>query len=308
MSLPSLTQYHKKPYPAISPSRPELNQSGKTVLITGGSSGIGFAIARNFVAADAERVIILGRREETVKTVVTNLSTEATQSKKSTKIDGRVGDAFDVLYIEKLWKDLQSNSIFVDVLVLNAAGFGAKETILQGGISKVWADFEANVRSPLAMTDYFYKQSIQGAVRQKFLVNISTVAAYMWTTMGPDRPTYGLTKNSGTLLLQQIAKDTKPTDMQIVSIHPGGVLTDSARSAGFNEDMGIKFDDENLPSQFSLWAASPEARFLHGRFVWANWDVEELMAGLVRKQIEDDEHFLKVGIEGLSEKTGGMIL
>jgi NAD(P)-dependent dehydrogenase (short-subunit alcohol dehydrogenase family) len=60
--------------------------------------------------------------------------------------------------------------------------------------------------------------------------------------MGPERPTYGLTKNAGTLLLQQIAKDTKPEDMQIVSFHPGGVLTESARKGGANENSGIKFD------------------------------------------------------------------
>lgn len=60
--------------------------------------------------------------------------------------------------------------------------------------------------------------------------------------MGPERPTYGLTKNSSTLLLQQIAKDTKPEDMQVVSFHPGGVLSESARKLGVTEDSGIRFD------------------------------------------------------------------
>lgn len=31
-----------------------------------------------------------------------------------------------------------------------------------------------------------------------------------------------------------------------------------------------------LPGDFVVWAVSPEARFLNGRFVWANWDVDEL--------------------------------
>lgn len=29
---------------------------------------------------------------------------------------------------------------------------------------------------------------------------------------------------------------------------------------------------------FLQWAVSPEARFLNGRLVWANWDVDELKA------------------------------
>lgn len=76
----------------------------------------------------------------------------------------------------------------------------------------------------------------------KFLVNLSSTVTYMWSTMAPERPTYGLTKSAGTLLLQQIAKDTKVEDMQIVSFHPGGVLTDMARKAGYDENSGIPFD------------------------------------------------------------------
>jgi len=30
------------------------------------------------------------------------------------------------------------------------------------------------------------------------------------------------------------------------------------------------------PAHFLVWLASPEAAFLRGRLVWANWDVEEL--------------------------------
>lgn len=61
--------------------------------------------------------------------------------------------------------------------------------------------------------------------------------------MGPERPTYGLTKNASTLLVQQIAKDTAPEDMQIVSFHPGGVLTEAARKQGFDENSGFRLDD-----------------------------------------------------------------
>ena len=31
-----------------------------------------------------------------------------------------------------------------------------------------------------------------------------------------------------------------------------------------------------LPGQFCVWLASPEAKFLRGKFVWVNWDVDEL--------------------------------
>lgn len=33
-----------------------------------------------------------------------------------------------------------------------------------------------------------------------------------------------------------------------------------------------------MSANFIVWASSPEARFLRGKFVWANWDVDEMMA------------------------------
>ncbi|KAF5540856.1 peroxisomal short-chain alcohol dehydrogenase [Fusarium mexicanum] len=308
MSLPILNQYHKKPYQAIDPSLPALKQTGRTVIVTGGNSGIGYAIARSFVKANAARVIILGRRKDVVVSAAAKLQEEGRQFGSGTDVQGRTCDISDLTSTEHLWRSFESEGIFVDVLVLNAASYGATETILDGGLSKVWGDFESNVRSTLDMTERFYKQTTTTPGETKFLVNISTCAAYMWSTMGPDRPTYGLTKSASTLLLQQIAQDTKSTDMQVVSFHPGGVLTDSAKRVGGDNLKGLVFDDENLPGHFSVWAASPEASFLHGRFVWANWDVDELKTGPVREQIDSDEHFLKVGMEGLSEKMGGMIM
>lgn len=34
----------------------------------------------------------------------------------------------------------------------------------------------------------------------------------------------------------------------------------------------------SLPASFNVWLASPEARFLKGKFLWTNWDVDELKA------------------------------
>jgi hypothetical protein len=49
-----------------------------------------------------------------------------------------------------------------------------------------------------------------------------------------------------------------------------------------------------LPGQFAVWLASKEAEFLKGRFLWTNWDVEELMK---RKfEFELDSDLLKSGL------------
>jgi hypothetical protein len=44
-----------------------------------------------------------------------------------------------------------------------------------------------------------------------------------------------------------------------------------AKRAGF-------VDEELLPAHFFVWLTTPEATFLNGRFVFANWDAEQLVA------------------------------
>jgi hypothetical protein len=55
----------------------------------------------------------------------------------------------------------------------------------------------------------------------------------------------------------------------------------------------------NLPGHYAVWAASDEAKFLHGRFTWANWDVEELTSEESKKKVEEDDAYLRVGVIGL---------
>ena len=160
MSLPTLKLYHKKPYAGIHPSRPALRQTGKTVVVTGGNSGIGYAIARGFVLAGATRVIILGRRPDIVRQAAAKLQGEAMNLDWQTHVEGRVCDIADLTSTENLWNSLQSEGIYVDVLVLSAAAYGATEPILTGGLAKVWGDFESNVRSTLDMTVRFAKQQL----------------------------------------------------------------------------------------------------------------------------------------------------
>ena len=31
-----------------------------------------------------------------------------------------------------------------------------------------------------------------------------------------------------------------------------------------------------LPASFNLWLSTPEARFLKGKFLWCNWDIDDL--------------------------------
>ena len=54
-------------------------------------------------------------------------------------------------------------------------------------------------------------------------------------------------------------------------------------------------EDVDLPGQFCVWLASAEADFLRGRFVWASWDVDEMVAR--RGEFERDQGLGRIGLK-----------
>lgn len=163
------TVIHNKSYPAISTSRPELSQAGKTVLVGGGSTGIGFSIAKSFAAAGAARVIIAGRRQSALDSAIAQALTEY----PGTEVLGYACDVADEASTEKLWSGLKEDGILVDILVLNAAKLSPEHTMLSLGTKKVWEEFIINVKAPLDMTERFYKQ--EGRDSSRKLVSLTII-------------------------------------------------------------------------------------------------------------------------------------
>ncbi|RBR09076.1 uncharacterized protein FIESC28_10016 [Fusarium coffeatum] len=290
--FPITNKTHKAVYPAISPSNPSMSQVGKTILITGATRGIGFEIARTFAAAGAERVIILGRDQSKSDSAAEKLTQETGRN----VFEGRSCEIDTPASVDALWDKLDSDGIDVDVVVLNAAltsQFGGMTGL---GWEEVWKAYEVNVRSSHQFCDRLRKQNL-GQGRKKYVVNISTSAIHDFPAASY-APAYSLSKNSAALLLQLLARELPVSEVQFVSIHPGAILTPAAAELGVDETT-LDWDDISLPSSTAVWAASDEAAFLNGRFMWSSWDVEELATGEIGKRIESDENFLRVGVHGL---------
>ncbi|KAL5611273.1 hypothetical protein FOBRF1_007390 [Fusarium oxysporum] len=290
---PLVPTTHKTSYPSLSPTRPELSQSGKTVLITGGSAGIGFAIARAYAAASASRIILTGRRSDVLQQATSKLTGEF----PNLTVIPRLCDIADTEESVKLWSGLNDDGISVDVLVLNAAKFGQQQqSLLKADLDFAWSLYETNVKSLLDFCQQLNKQQKVDGER-KAIVYVSTAAIHS-PAIAAALPDYSLSKMSGHLLIQSIAEDVDREKLQIVTFHPGQILSDTARAAGLDESSA-PFDDENLPGHWAVWASTPQAAFLHGRFAWAAWDVDELSSGDVRKRIDEHDDFLTLKLIGL---------
>ncbi|KAI2619946.1 NAD(P)-binding protein [Hypoxylon sp. NC1633] len=289
--------YHRESYASISPQRPELSQAGKAVLITGGTTGIGYAIARSFIQARARKVVVLGRRPETCAAAAASLTKEAEALAReaggsATKVIGYPCDVGNRVEVAALWGRIAGEKETVDVLVLNAVAVSPAKPILELGADRIWQDYDVNVRGSLDMAERLYKQVGGG---KKYLIHVSTLSIHYWAASA-QFPGYGLTKNAAAAALQAVAQDSTEK-MQVLIYHPGAHFTESAEKSGIAR-ADFDWDDINLPGDFAVWAATPEAAFLHGRFVWAHWDVDE-MKTLIRKRIDEDPDYLKVGVKGL---------
>ncbi|KAH8889422.1 NAD(P)-binding protein [Thozetella sp. PMI_491] len=286
---------HTEPSDTISPLRPELSQKGKTVLITGGATGLGYPMCRAFAQAGVSTIVICNRRAITMATAASKLMGEFAD--KGLRVICLACDVGKGNEVESLWENLENGGIVVDILVLNAGVNTVSVPILKLGIDQSWREFETNVRGHIHFAQKFYNQKHRDASKQLTLVNVSSGAIHGFQASGRV-PHYSLTKNSGTLAIQQIAKDVDPEDMQVVSFHPGLVFTPMGEGLGVSKDA-YPWDSEDLPGHFSVWAASNEAKFLHGRFVWATWDVDEMKGVEFRQRLEEDPSFLKIGVHGL---------
>lgn len=71
----------RKLYSSHATANPQLHQDGrlkgKTCFITGGSRGIGFAIARRFMVEGADKIILVGRDQRTLRRAISDLQEHA---------------------------------------------------------------------------------------------------------------------------------------------------------------------------------------------------------------------------------------
>ncbi|KAB5578062.1 hypothetical protein GE09DRAFT_539178 [Coniochaeta sp. 2T2.1] len=280
--FPSPTSaWHTKRYPSISPTRPELSAKGKTVLITGGGTGIGAETARSFAEAGASRIALLGRREGPLLSTKASIERDFTNTEIFvSSTDVTIKSAVDVAFSAFLGHGK------LDVLVSGAALTGTQDPVSAVEGTKFLEVLEQNVSGALFVAQAFLRYASTTAVA----INISSNAAHVnWS---PNFAAYSTAKLAVFRLWDSVA--SSHPNLSIFHVQPGVVDTDMNREAGGIKGVGAE-DHVSLPACFNVWLASPEARFLKGRFLWANWDVDELKAR--QREIETGTQFT-IGLVG----------
>ena len=139
---------------------------GRNVLVTGGTSGIGLAIAKKCLAEGAN-VIVTGRKEEKLKNVLREDTTG--------RLKGLVWDVTDINAIHEKLKHVQSTFTQPPDVLVNNAGISIRERPCDL-TEKNWSEvLHVNLTAPVFLSQAMAKQWIRES-RPGVILNISSMA------------------------------------------------------------------------------------------------------------------------------------
>jgi NAD(P)-dependent dehydrogenase (short-subunit alcohol dehydrogenase family) len=272
--------YHSAPYDRISKQH-GFHGKGKTVLITGGAGGIGYNMSQAFAAGGVARIAIVARSAKPLEEAKAKLEAEY----PSVKVLTFQASITDYTRMQEVLQELGT----MDVLILNAAVAHRRVDATEVTLEEVEDAFNINTIATFNLTKAYLALPTPTS-GSKTVLCISTAACSM---LASNRVGYGSSKAAGVQIMQQFAHQFRNDEnISFFSFHPGAFYTPGV-AANFAK-MDVKWDHEDLPAHFALWLAGPESRFLNGRFVWANWDVDELIA--LKEKMEKEDRFLTIGL------------
>ena len=185
---------------------------GKTVLITGGSRGIGAAIVRLFAEHGAEIAFTYSSSAQASDAIVSELSGK-------TKIKAYQSDAASTPAAEQLVKDVLADFGKIDVLI-NNAGI-TKDGLLLRMNEEMWDSvIDTNLKSVFNLTKYVVKPMLRTGGS---IINMSSVVGVFGNA---GQANYAASKAGIIGLSQSVAKELGSKNIRCNAIAPGFIATE----------------------------------------------------------------------------------
>ncbi len=188
--------------------------AGKRILITGGTTGIGRAVAIRLAACKAN-IVIVGRHQATIEETLEAVKHDDSE----TKVLGVAADMSLQEDIEKVFSVVRDELGGLDILINNAAlGFGA----ITKGEYKDWEYVvKINVMGYLACSHYALTEMLpQG---KGHIIHIGSMSA---DTREDGGSVYVATKSAIQGFSESLRKEVNPKGINVTLITPGAVDTD----------------------------------------------------------------------------------
>jgi len=190
------------------------------VVVTGGSEGIGYELARRFAAAGHD-VMLVARRAEPLERAAADIRAEFEVEAVAVPADVTAPDA-----IATIDRALAVHGAYADVLV-NSAGIGLAGPFHSHAPEDVMRLVDLNIRALTALTRHFLEG--MRARGRGGILNLASLGGY---TPGPYQAAYYASKAYVISLTEAIAAETAGEGVRLTALAPGPVAT------RFHERMG----------------------------------------------------------------------
>jgi NAD(P)-dependent dehydrogenase (short-subunit alcohol dehydrogenase family) len=233
--------------------------AGKTAVITGGSEGIGLAIARRFVAEGAY-VYITGRRPAALERAAELIGPDL--------VTGVPGDAARPADLDRLYATVAGDGRAIDVLVANAGGGGGA-----GPVAEITEEqFDAGSGLTFRGTFFTVQRAVPLLADGAAIVLVSSIAG---ANGSAGHSVYNASKAAVRSLARTFTNDLKHRHVRVNALSPGPIETD-----GFTRFAGDRIEElraelaRDLPvgrvgrpdevASAALFLAGPESSFIAG--------------------------------------------
>ncbi len=218
----------EKPNMASTPTMP---LTGMVAVITGGSRGIGYAVAETLGQMGAA-VVIAATSAERLDRAVRQLSA------KGLVCEGLVCDVADLNSVGKLGEHVRNRYGRIDVLV-NNAGVGEKASLLHELDPQTWDKiFNTNVRGA-----YYMMRALVPLMMESgggHVINISSLAG---KNPLPRGAAYSASKWALNGLSYSAAEELRSHNIRVSVVCPGSVDTEFSPHAGKSADQMLRPED-----------------------------------------------------------------
>ncbi|MGG5210412.1 SDR family oxidoreductase [Chryseobacterium sp. MIQD13] len=231
----------------------------KTALITGGTNGMGFATAQQFIS-EGGKAIITGRSEETVNKVLNRLGDQAF---------GIVSDAGNMKDLMNLQQEVKKYTDTIELVFANA-GYGKffpVENVDEGHFNELF--------NTLVKGSFFTVQQMLPLMGRGSSVVFNTSVATEIAM--PNFSIYSAAKSAVQSFIKTFAVELTERGIRVNGISPGHIKTNIFNNTGLNAEQienavhgiipTIPFKRQGEPAEVAntvLFLASEEASYIHG--------------------------------------------
>lgn len=203
----------------------KLDGKGETVLITGGSGGIGFEIAKLFAERGFD-LVLTSRSEEHLLEAKRTL-----EEKYCSKVEVIVADLSLPGGAEKLYGEIRERNIVVDRFV-NNAGAGKSSDLAETDEEVLKSLMNLNVVSFTLLNRYIVSDMIKRGKGK--ILNVSSLSGYL---PDPGLNIYGATKAYERYLGEAMYGELRGTGVTVSTLCPGPVKTNWSKNAGRKDSV-----------------------------------------------------------------------